>query len=70
MIDVSKYCDGQGPFKNGMHDRCGRIRKTDNLYRRGPGTAWQRLMWRMGWTFQNLTSLGFVKNLTGMWDKP
>lgn len=60
-IDCSKYCDGQGAFKNGMHDYEGLM--SANLYRRG---LWNRTMWSLGWYFQKLTRLGHVRPLSEM----
>lgn len=64
IIDCSFYSDGQGPFKNGMHDAFARIRRTHNLYRPGfDGARMNRFFWTLGWWFQKLTGAGYVIQL-------
>lgn len=58
LIDCSKYSDGQGAFKNGMHDHIGGLPGTDNLYRQG---RWSQFAWKCGWLFQRATGLGYTE---------
>lgn len=59
-IDCSSYCDGQGAFKNGMHDARARIRSSDNLYRSG---RWNRALWLFGHLFNRVFPLAYVAPL-------
>lgn len=71
MINVTNATDGQGAFKNGMHDACTGVEARDNLYRKtrisdlSLTIAWdlKRFLWRLGHFFQSCTGLGHVNQL-------
>lgn len=63
LVNCSKYSDGQGAFKNGMHDCITKIKLKDNLYRQG--LPWQRVnrfVWCCGWLFQRATGIGYYED--------
>lgn len=71
LINCSHAYDGQGAFRNGMHDHCSRVPLHDNLYRRvGPRSPLNRALWWLGWVFQRVTGLGYVSPLPfALWRK-
>lgn len=71
MINVTAATDGQGAFKNGMHDAIGGVHSKDNLYRKTYisnkshtlKADVNRLLWSCGHLFQRITGLGHVNAL-------